>query len=549
MPASYPIQAVITAVDRATGPIRGVVAKLGGPLTGSLSNVRDAAARVSSQLSGMLGPLALIGAGGAALGLGALVHSFVDAGSAVNDTSAAIGISVEALQEFHYIAKLNGVAATEMDDAVTRLNRSVADAASGRNVNAMTLFRRLGISLRDSNGQLRTAEQLMPELAEAFKKNTNPIIRAAIGNELFGRSYAKMVPMLQGGRAEFQRMREEARALGVVIGADGITAADDFGDSMDRISMALEGARNAIAVGVLPILQPLLDNLTEWIKLNRELIATRVTEFVAGIADALLTFDWSAAATGLGDLLHGINVVVQAIGGWDVALSAIAVLMAAPMLSAVLSLTTALGGLLINVVRFGVALLIGPAIAAFSTAMEAGLGVVAAFNLALYANPIGLVIAGIAALGVAIYALYSNWNEIADFFVGLWEKLDLADTGRRLIASLWGGMRAVFDNVTSWFSDKLNSLTELLPGWLRNGLNVGTSSGTAPGAAPMGTTAQAANRSVLAGAATRQRLEGEMVVRFENAPLGTRVDTGRTNTQGVDFSPEVGYGSAFTGVP
>lgn len=46
-----------------------------------------------------------------------------------------------------------------------------------------------------------------------------------------------------------------------------------------------------------------------------------------------------------------------------------------------------------------------------------------AFNAALAANPIGLVVAGVAALiGVGV-ALYKNWSVISDFFVTAWENI------------------------------------------------------------------------------------------------------------------------------
>jgi len=41
----------------------------------------------------------------------------------------------------------------------------------------------------------------------------------------------------------------------------------------------------------------------------------------------------------------------------------------------------------------------------------------------------------------------------------------------------------------------------------------------------------------------RQNLNGEMVVRFENTPPGTRVESGKTNQPGVAMEADVGYRS------
>jgi phage-related minor tail protein len=44
-----------------------------------------------------------------------------------------------------------------------------------------------------------------------------------------------------------------------------------------------------------------------------------------------------------------------------------------------------------------------------------------ALNIAMTANPIGLIVAGIAALAGAAYVLIQYWEPIGEFFSGLWE--------------------------------------------------------------------------------------------------------------------------------
>ena len=46
-----------------------------------------------------------------------------------------------------------------------------------------------------------------------------------------------------------------------------------------------------------------------------------------------------------------------------------------------------------------------------------------AWNIALNANPIGLVIAGVAALAGGAYLLYKNWDAVTTWFGGVWEWL------------------------------------------------------------------------------------------------------------------------------
>ena len=79
------------------------------------------------------------------------------------------------------------------------------------------------------------------------------------------------------------------------------------------------------------------------------------------------------------------------------------------------------------------------------------------WNAALTANPIGLVIAGIAALVIAIVWLYHNWEMVHDFMVKLWDSPAFA-----VIAFLAGpvgliigavvGIIANWDKVKAWFT-------------------------------------------------------------------------------------------------
>jgi hypothetical protein len=84
-----------------------------------------------------------------------------------------------------------------------------------------------------------------------------------------------------------------------------------------------------------------------------------------------------------------------------------------------------------------------------------------ALNIAMTANPIGLIIAGIAALAGAAYLLFQHWEPIGEFFSGLWDgvkeitsgavdwllgKLDLLTKPFQLLGAAW-------DAVAGWFDD------------------------------------------------------------------------------------------------
>lgn len=73
-----------------------------------------------------------------------------------------------------------------------------------------------------------------------------------------------------------------------------------------------------------------------------------------------------------------------------------------------------------------------------------------------------------------------------------------------------------------------------------------TASPSLPGAAP-GTLPASRGALVEQAAANKTKLEGSMLVRFENAPAGMRVDPAETNQPGLSVTPQVGYRSLARG--
>ena len=101
------------------------------------------------------------------------VKAFSDYGTAVDNTSRSLSIATGSLQAFRYAADLGGSSASEMDGAIAMLNKNMANAAAGQNKNLVKLMGDLGISMRDANGNMKTAAELIPEIADCIKSQTD----------------------------------------------------------------------------------------------------------------------------------------------------------------------------------------------------------------------------------------------------------------------------------------------------------------------------------------------------------------------------------------
>ena len=95
-----------------------------------------------------------------------------------------------------------------------------------------------------------------------------------------------------------------------------------------------------------------------------------------------------------------------------------------------------------------------------TTALTFGLSslrsIMLAVNIAMYANPIGLIVAGIAAAVVAVGALIYYWDDLKTT-MGEWGWIKML-VG--VFSSVWAGIKSLFSNVLEWIIEKIN----LIPG-------------------------------------------------------------------------------------
>lgn len=212
------------------------------------------------------------------------------------------------------------------------------------------------------------------------------------------------------------------------------------------------------------------------------------------------------------------------------------------------------------------------------TALRAGYGVMAAFNLVLAANPIGLIIVAVTALAAAAYLIYRNWEPISGFFSGLWDGIkagfdqgfiqgvlkvletfnpaiwilkganelikalfgiDLAKIGSEWIGGLWDGMQAKWAELVQWLSSSITSLMDWMPDWVKERLGL---DGGGLVQMPTGAGNAASAIAPAIGPQNGQtRVGGEIKVSFDNAPSNMKIREVKSDNPDVVPSVYAGY--------
>ena len=219
----------------------------------------------ASQLTDKLikiGPAAI--AAGAAVGV-VMVKNFIDAADKLTDLSERTGLAVEDLSRLGYVAQMSGISADEMTSAIVKLSNTMA-MASVNGGTASRVFDVLGVSVKNTDGTLRSQVQVLQDVADKFASYEDGAAKTALAVQLFGKSGANLIPVLNGGAEGIQALAEESDKLGNTINTRTAQAAAEFNDNLDRLAVLSGNAAKSMSESLLPSLVSITDAMIEGIQ-------------------------------------------------------------------------------------------------------------------------------------------------------------------------------------------------------------------------------------------------------------------------------------------
>lgn len=205
---------------------------------------------------------------GAAIGTGITTLATMTAAGiayadSIDEMSQRLAVSTEALSGWAYGAQFAGMSQEDLYGAINKLNNVMDDAFSGSK-KASEAFERLGITVEDAGGNIKSSEQMMGELADAFEGLNDNASKSAIASELFGKAAGPaMASYLSQGRKGIEELNAEALRFGLIVTSEVASAAGQFNDRLDQMRGVAKGMGTQIAAGLLPTLNNLGQMLTD----------------------------------------------------------------------------------------------------------------------------------------------------------------------------------------------------------------------------------------------------------------------------------------------
>ena len=192
----------------------------------------------------------------------AMSKATAESGDEFQKMSARLDISAQTLSEMKHAVELSGGSIADYEKGLKKLSKSALDADRGL-LTYKRSFDELGISVRDSNDQLKDSDTLFLEVADGLKNMENSTRKTALAQELLGRSGVTLMPLMKAGAEGIREMRQEANDLGIAFSDFEADESAAFVDGMLRVKGTITGTRNALTKELIPSITIAMDSFAE----------------------------------------------------------------------------------------------------------------------------------------------------------------------------------------------------------------------------------------------------------------------------------------------
>lgn len=244
------------------------------------------------------------------LALGSALKKAADYGDALAKTSQKTGVAVETLSGLKLAADLSGTSMEGLAAALAKMSRTMDDARSG-SVESQETFKRLGVTVTDSAGNLKPMDNMLGEVADKFKAMPDGVEKSALAMDIFGRAGVQMIPLLNQGAAGLKEQRAEAERLGLVMKGDAARASEAFNDNITRLRASFMGIAITISQALMPVVDGIIKLFT-----SASVALRKVYEFCPPLGSALtvITGAFGSLLAVLGPVLL---MLPRLISGWQ----------------------------------------------------------------------------------------------------------------------------------------------------------------------------------------------------------------------------------------
>ena len=262
-------------------------------------------------------------AAGVVASLGAMSYKAGQTADDLNTMSKVYGMSTADLQKYSVAADLVDVSVEDIAKSHVKLEKSMYSAQNGSST--MTeAFDKLGVSITNSDGSLRSSDEVWQEAISKLGEMTNETERDALAMQLMGKSAANLNPLIEDQGETYKNLTDTLAKYDLdFVDQETLDKANEFNDQLDTMkaigSVALATVGSQLAATLAPALEKVVDlvgRFANWLSNLDPAILTTIgviAGVVAAIAPVLLVLGKLAFA--VSSIMSLVATIGPVIGG------------------------------------------------------------------------------------------------------------------------------------------------------------------------------------------------------------------------------------------
>ena len=198
-----------------------------------------------------------------AMGIALLAEHLVEAakraaefGDRIEHAAQKTGMSAESLQGLGFAAKMSDVDFQSLSVGLEHLSRAMLQAQQG-SLQSASAFQSVGLSARQLKSM--SMDEVLGRVADRFHQTRDGATKTALAMQLFGRSGAELIPLLDRGSEGIDALKAKAKQLGIVMGSDAVRQSAEFADRLKEITAEGQAVTRNLMGELMPAMNRIMD--------------------------------------------------------------------------------------------------------------------------------------------------------------------------------------------------------------------------------------------------------------------------------------------------
>lgn len=237
-------------------------------------------------------------------------NKMADNAEQLSKMSATTGISVGKLQELRYVASQTSVDFDSITTAAVQLGRRLVEGTDDSK-KLQEIISGLHIETQNLDGSFRSVNDLFPEVIAKLAGMEDITLRNKLALDLFGRGGYNLIPMLNAGQVEIDRLIARAHELDLVMSDEGVESLTAYGHKIEEIKQRFAMLGMELAQKLIPVLEDeLVPFIEDTVIPSASKLVDRIGELTGAFNDLEPTAKAALEGVALGLIALGPGLVV-----------------------------------------------------------------------------------------------------------------------------------------------------------------------------------------------------------------------------------------------